>query len=100
MLALAEMTEVSVEACYVNSNYSPMSFLNGWLDAMSKWCALTADGNSAAAAPTWMASYGCPGSYPFLPSPARNHGQHKVKLCCNFRKWYSWGFSVMVISYD
>lgn len=39
---------------------------------------LTADGNSAAAAPTWMASYGCPGSYPFRPSPARNHGQQ----CC------------------
>lgn len=39
---------------------------------------LTADGSSAAAAPTWIASYGCPGSYPFLPSPARNHGQHKV----------------------
>ena len=71
-----------------------------FMDLTSEWmarchdkvvlCTLTADGNSAAAAPTWMASYGCPGSYPFRPSPARNHGQHEVKLCCNPRKWYSW----------
>ena len=66
------------------------------MDLISKWmtrrhdkvvlCALTAEGNSAAAAPTWMASYGCPGSYPFRPSPARNHEKHKVKLCCNATK--------------
>lgn len=67
------------------------------VDLISKWkatihdkvvlCTLTAGGNSAAAAPTWMASYGCPCSYPFLPSPAGNHEQSKVKLCCNLRKW-------------
>ena len=50
---------------------------------------LTAGGKSAAAAPTWIASYGFPGSYPFRPSPAENHGQHKIKLSLNLREWAS-----------
>ena len=35
---------------------------------------LTAGGSAAAAAPTWIASYGFPGSYPFRPSPAKSYG--------------------------
>ena len=42
--------------------------------------ALTDGGISAAAAPTWIASNGCPGAYPFLPSPPTKYKQFASEM--------------------